>query len=59
MGLDHKHDPVLERAFDGLCSLSVNDEDRIIRLVVRRCGLNLIEVKAKPSYGPSLVATAC
>ena len=40
---DHKHDPILERAFDGLCSLSMNDSDRIIRLVVRRCGLNLIE----------------
>jgi hypothetical protein len=45
--LDHKHDPVLERAYDGLRSLSVNDEDRIIRLVVRRCGLNLIEVNPK------------
>ncbi len=43
--LDHKHDPVLERAFDGLCSPSVNDEDRIIRLVVRRSGLNLIAVQ--------------
>lgn len=42
--LDHKHDPILERAFDGLCNLSVNDEDRIIRLVVRRCGLNLVDV---------------
>lgn len=43
--LDHKHDPILERAFDGLCSLSMNDSDRIIRLVVRRCGLNLIQVQ--------------
>lgn len=43
--LDHKHNPVLERAYDGLCSLSVNDEDRIIRLVVRRCGLNLVDVQ--------------
>lgn len=42
--LDHKHDPILERAFDGLRSLSMIDEDRIIRLVVRRCGLNLVEV---------------
>jgi hypothetical protein len=42
--LDHKHDPILERAYDGLCNLSLNDPDRIIRLVVRRCGLNLIEV---------------
>lgn len=43
--LDHKHDPILERACDGLCSLSLNDSGRIIRLVVRRCGLNLIEVQ--------------
>ena len=43
--LDHKHDPILERAIDGLCSLSINDSDRIIRLVVRRCGLNLIQVQ--------------
>jgi hypothetical protein len=43
--LDHKHDPILERACDGLCSLSINEPDRIIRLVVRRCGLNLIAVK--------------
>lgn len=43
--LDHKHDPILKRALDGLCSLSLNDEDRIIRLVVRRCGLNLIDIR--------------
>lgn len=43
--LDHKHDPILKRAYDGLRSLSVNDSDRIIRLVVRRCRLNLIEVQ--------------
>ena len=43
--LDHKHDPILERACDGLCNLSMNDSDRIIRLVVRRCGLNLIQVQ--------------
>lgn len=42
--LDHKHEPVLERAYDGLCSLSTSDSNRIIRLVVRRCGLNLAEV---------------
>lgn len=45
--LDHKHDPILERAYDGLCSMSINDSDRIIRLSVRRCGLNLIEVNPK------------
>jgi hypothetical protein len=43
--LNHKHDPILERAYDGLRSLSINDSDRIIRLVVRRCGLNLIHVQ--------------
>lgn len=42
--LDHKHDPILERAYDGLCNLSINDSDRIIRLAVRRCGLNLIDI---------------
>ena len=45
--LDHKHDQILERACDGLCSLSTNDSDRIIRLVVRRCGLNLVEVQPR------------
>jgi len=43
--LDHKHDPILERACDGLCNLSINEPDRIIRLVVRRCGLNLIQIQ--------------
>jgi hypothetical protein len=43
--LDHKHDPILERAYDGLCNLSINDSDRIIRLVVRRSGLNLVEIQ--------------
>lgn len=43
--LDHKLDPILERACDGLRNLSMNDEDRIIRLAVRRCGLNLVEVQ--------------
>lgn len=43
--LDHKHDPILERASDGLCKLTKEDSDRITRLVVRRCGLNLIHVQ--------------
>lgn len=45
--LEHAHEPILARAFDGLCSLSTSDSDRIIRLMVRRCGLNLIEVNPK------------
>lgn len=43
--LDHKHDPILERASDGLRGLSIKEPDRIVRLVVRRCELNLIEVR--------------
>ena len=35
--------PVLVRAAEGLGKLSSQDGDRIIRLVTRRCGLNLIE----------------
>ena len=35
--------PVLLRASEGLGKLSSQDGDRIIRLVTRRCGLNLIE----------------
>ncbi len=43
--LDHKHEPILERAGDGFFILSISDSDRIIRLVVRRCGLNLVEIR--------------
>ncbi len=43
--LDHKHETILERAFDGLCKLTEEDSDRIIRLAVRRCGLNLVETQ--------------
>jgi hypothetical protein len=43
--LDHRNDPILERAGDGLCNLSISEPDRLIRLVVRRCGLNLVEVQ--------------
>lgn len=42
--LDHAHEPVLERATEGLLKLTPDDGDRIIRLVVRRCGLNLLEL---------------
>jgi len=44
--LDHAHEPVLERAADGLTKLTPEDGDRIIRLVVRRCGHNLLELHA-------------
>lgn len=42
--LDHAHEPVLERATEGLRKLTPDDGDRIIRLVVRRCSLNLLEL---------------
>ena len=42
--LEHAHEPVLERATEGLRALTADDGDRIIRLVVRRCRLNLIEL---------------
>ncbi len=43
--LEHAHDPILARAAEGLSKLTVNDGDRIIRLVVRRCSLNLLELQ--------------
>ena len=43
--LDHAHEPVLERAREGLRKLTPDDGDRIIRLVVRRCRLNLLELQ--------------
>lgn len=43
--LENAHEPVLKRASTGLAKLTANDGDRIIRLVVRRCGLNLIELQ--------------
>lgn len=42
--LGNAHEPILERAAQGLAKLSVGDGDRIIRLVLRRCSLNLLEV---------------
>lgn len=42
--LENAHEPILVRAAEGLGKLSSSDGDRIIRLVVRRCSLNLIEV---------------
>ncbi len=43
--LQNSHEPILERAADGLRGLAAADNDRIIRLVLRRCGLNLLEIQ--------------
>ena len=43
--LDHAHEPVLDRASEGLRKLTPDGSDRIIRLVVRRCRLNLLELR--------------
>ena len=42
--LAHAHDPLLAPARDRLLTLTRDDADRIVRLVVRRCGLHLLEV---------------
>ncbi len=42
--LQNAHQPILARAADGLKNLTPNDGERIIRLVTRRCSLNLLEV---------------
>ena len=42
--LQNAHEPILARAADGLKNLTPNDGERIIRLVTRRCSLNLLEV---------------
>lgn len=42
--LDHAQEPILERAAEGLAKLTADDGDRIIRLVIRRCRLNLLEL---------------
>src|ERR1019366_2807089 len=43
--LQNAGEPLLKRAAEGLGKLTPNDGDRIIRLVVRRCRLNLIELR--------------
>ena len=45
--LENADQPILERASERLAKLTPNDGDRIIRLVVRRCRLNLVEVQSK------------
>ena len=42
--LENANQPVLSRATEGLLKLTASDRERIIRLVVRRCRLNLIEL---------------
>ena len=44
--LQHAADLILERAREGLSKLTADDGDRVIRLIVRRCSLNLIEIHA-------------
>jgi hypothetical protein len=43
--LGNARQPILERASTGLAKLTPSDGDRIMRLVVRRCGLILIELQ--------------
>ena len=43
--LDHARQPILERARERLVTQDAADPQRVIRLVVRRCGLNLIELR--------------
>lgn len=43
--LQNAHDSLLERAAEGLAKPTAEDGDRIIRLVLRRCSLNLLELQ--------------
>lgn len=43
--LQNTYEPILERAADGLGKLTPDDGERIIRLVLRRSGLNLLEIQ--------------
>ena len=43
--LANARQPILERASAGLRKLTPADDQRIIRLVVRRCRLNLLELR--------------
>jgi hypothetical protein len=42
--LENARQPILERASEGLRKLTPADDQRIVRLVTRRCKLNLIEI---------------
>ena len=43
--LDNAHGPLLRRARERLLTLTAADRERVIRLVTRRCRLNLIEIQ--------------
>ena len=43
--LENARQPILERASEGLRKLTTADDQRIVRLVTRRCRLNLIEIR--------------
>lgn len=43
--LQNAHDPILARAAQEQAKLTANDVDKIERLVVRRCSLNLLEIQ--------------
>jgi hypothetical protein len=43
--LDNACQPILERARERLATLDATDPQRVIRLVVRRCRLNLLELR--------------
>ncbi len=42
--LANARQPILERAAEGLSKLTASDGERVVRLVVRRCRLNLLEL---------------
>ena len=44
--LENAQQPILARASKGLLNLTPADDQRIIRVVVRRCRLNLLELRA-------------
>jgi len=44
--LQNVDQPILARAADRLGKLTNQDDQRIVRLVVRRCGLNLVEIQS-------------
>ncbi len=43
--LQNRGQPILERAAEGLAKLTESDGEQVVRLVVRRCGLNLLELR--------------
>jgi hypothetical protein len=43
--LKNQGQPILERAAEGLAKLTVNDGNRVVRLIVRRCDLKLLELR--------------